>query len=808
MLAGLLENRWMRRARYALLLLVLALGIAKLVMATNEHYPFTEWLVWRYSTYFLWSAVFSVACLSVGHRIQKLLFRRVAPIGEHVAVSMALGVVVFYLGIFLFGLAHLLHWSFALAFPAALTVSGAWPLLRYARRLVRHVRYWRRKGPRAKPLWRIPLHGLGVLAVVMLWFNTIHPENVAYDARWYHLPLAEHYAALGAITRFPEGWFPGTGPHLASVLYTWAFLLPHTAVFDHIMQAATLELTLFLFTLAAIPALVRRLLPGTRAPLSWAVMFLFPGVMLYDSSLCSGADHVAGFFAIPTYLALMRAWKEFTPARAGVLAALISAALLTKYTAATVAVFPIAAALLRGAYLLARSLLARRLRLTIERPARIAAGIGTFALVGLGVTATHWLKNWLWYGDPVYPVLYQHFAVRPWTPDTAFFYRSQLVDNMWVPTGPLRKELWETVKVLFTFAFEPHDWGAFHGKVPVFGFLFTLLVFALPFLKGGKRIWGVVVSSWVGIALWFWVHHEDRYLQALVPWMVASTAAIIILAWRSGLLARGLVIFIAALQGIWGSDVYFIPTHTMIHTAPVKYAADMVATGYQKKYKERLHPYGGLYDVGRDLPKGSVVLVHELHPHTGLRSASVNDWPGFQGGISYGQYPTLKAAHDALKGMGITHLLWWAGNSRGVDSIAGDLAFYGVAFRLCEDPKKYPGLVLCRLPDEAPRDELSELVLYLGCTGYQPGLYDRKAMRVPGAGQHADAEYPPPRTPLDDAKGNTIAALIGRAGFVVSDPTCHRVPPKGLFDGLQMAAKRGKQELWVRVPAPSNKQLP
>lgn len=801
MLTRWLHSRWARLARYVLLLIVLALGTAKLVASVNEHYPVLEWLVWRYSTYFLWSGGFTLACLSAGHRLQKLLFRRIAPISEHLALSMALGVVVFFLSVFLFGIAHLLHWSFALGMPVVLFASGAWPLFRYTRRLVRGIRRQRRKRVSAPSPWRLLVFGFGALSVLLLWFNTIHPENTAYDARWYHLPIAEHYAAQGAITAFAEGWFPGTGPHLASILYTWAFLLPRTAVFDRIMLSSTLELTLLLFTLAAIPAMVRRLLPGTRAPLSWVVMFLFPGIMLYDSSLCSGADHVAGFFAIPIYLALMRAWREFTPARAGVLAVFISGALLTKYTAAIIAIFPIAVALLRGVFLLVRGAYRRVPRPSPDAPLTVAAGLGVFAVVGLALTAAHWLKNWIWYGDPVYPILYERFAVHPWTPDTAFYYQTQLADNMWTPTGPLRQELWETVKILFTFSFKPHDWGAFHGTVPVFGFLFTLLVFALPFLKGGKRVWGVVAATWAGIALWYWVHHEDRYLQTLLPWMVAATAAIIILAWRSGFVSRVLVVLLVGMQAIWGSDVYFIPTHTMMHTAPVKLSADMVATGYKKKYKERLHPFGSWYEVGKALPKGARLLVHDQHTHLGIRVASVSDWPGFQGAISYGQAASLRDVHDMFKRLGVTHAVWWTTNSRGIDSLAGDLAFFGYVLRYGEELTKHSGLTTCKLPDTPPDETIPDTVLYLGCPGnYKSGLYERKAMRVPGAGNHDASEYPAPLRALAPDAGDTADVLAKQAGYLVYEPSCQPGVPKGTLDGLILAAARGKQQLWVRVP--------
>src|SRR5262249_11120061 len=144
-------------------------------------------------------------------------------------------------------------------------------------------------------------------------FRILAPNGIGYDARWYHLPIAEHYAAHGGVGRFDDGWYAGTLPHLASFLYTWAYLLPRPLAFHQISLAQHVEFVVFLATLAQIPILVRRLLPDTRATGSWCALFLFPGLFVFDSNLIAGADHVAALFAIPIFLALLRARRSLEP---------------------------------------------------------------------------------------------------------------------------------------------------------------------------------------------------------------------------------------------------------------------------------------------------------------------------------------------------------------------------------------------------------------------------------------------------------------------------------------------------------------
>ena len=246
----------------------------------------------------------------------------------------------------------------------------------------------------------------GLLGVLLVYLPILSPDNVAYDSRWYHLALAEHYAVDGAIRRFPEGLLAASYPQTATMLYTWAFSSPLGELFDRVELAAHLEFALFLATLAGIPALLARLLPEPRARATWAALFLFPGIFVYDSALSCAADHVAALFAVPILLALLRAWPAPTARSCALLAIFVSGALSVKYTAASLALGPSLALLARGVWLMLR---ANSRRTT----AALLASLAVFAAMTVLLTAPHWLKNWILYGDPGLP--HARRALRPTT---------------------------------------------------------------------------------------------------------------------------------------------------------------------------------------------------------------------------------------------------------------------------------------------------------------------------------------------------------------------------------------------------------
>jgi hypothetical protein len=784
------RGQWLEKLRRVGLPLSLAAAFLGFGALLNRHYAVADWLFLRYAACWVLSAFFAAACLSSGHAlVLRVLGGRTLPVFEHVAVSFAAGVYLFFVGTMLGGLLGLYGGVFFFALPLALLAAGARPTLRYARRAARHLRGAFRRSPRP-PAWGLLAYAFGALGLFLVYVAVLSPNNAAFDSRWQHLALAEHYAATGAVRRFPEGWTIGAAPHLASFLYTWAFLAPGARLADHVLIAAHLELTAFAIALIGIPALVRRLVRSAQVGSSayryaWAARFLFPGVFLYDSSLCLGADHIASVFAVPIYALLLRAWKDLAPRASALLALALSGVLLTKYTGALILVVPaVLAFALRALWLAIRALRRRG-------PFRAAwAGPAVALGAGLLFTAPHWVKNLVWYGDPLYPVLHAVFKPRPWTVDTALRFDVGFAAQLWRPERTL-KGVAHTLGALLTFSFVPNDWQRFHGETPVFGSLFTLSLIALPFLKGTKRLWGLFAATHLGIFVWYWIHHQDRYLQAVLPWMTAATVAVLALVWRQGLAARLAAGALLALQVVWGADVAFMPGHVYIGV-PARAALDIVSRTPGRVEKERVAFSDPFVAVGKTLPQGAKALIHEHHPHLGINAPSVSDCPYHQGGISYLRTPTPREVFDQLSGYGVTHLVYQTGPAREPDVLGGEIVFYNFVHR-AGAPQSADGWLVSAMPKQAPAPGgAPDPVLLVTCgRGLPAGLYHLADLTIP----ELDKKRPAPR-PFQPG-GSNLADLVPQAQAVAQDHGC-TVLPAGMDGGFVKLGTRDPYAIWVR----------
>jgi hypothetical protein len=797
--SGLVERALLVLERAGIFLVPLLLLGAAAYFARFVHgfYPIQQWLFWRYAGYWLLCALWSAACLSVGHLTLHRLLRRPLPLLEHLATSFAVGVFEFSTAMNLAGFFKLYNVALFVALPLVLLGAGFLPLKRYLTRALRHLRFRRARAAPA-PLWTYAALAFGLLGSCMVYFLILTPDNIQFDARWKHLALAEDYVATGGIRRFPEGSTVETYPHLATFLYTWAFLLPRGLLFDKVELAAHMEFFGFLFTtVLGIPAAVRRLAPRALGPhalqVSWAARFLFPGVFLYDSTLSGGGDHVGAIFALPAFTLLLRSYEALSPRFIALLMMMLAGGGLTKLTGAILLLpFPALALGLRAVVLAVLSLRGK------AAPAlRRSWYLGPLAAIGLGLlyTAPHWAKNWIYYGDPLYPTLHKHLALHPWTQDAADLFEWGYKDfQFWRPARNTSGVI-QTLHALWDFSLVPNDWERFHGKVPVFGSLFTLLLLCLPFFRGTKRLWALVGYVQLAILAWYWTHHQDRYLQTLVPQMAVVTAVIIGLlfqqAGRSRLVAaatRVAASVLIGLQIVWGGDVYFIPTHAMI-TSPIKAVVDLLGTGYAKRYQQRYDVYPTFQSIARALPEGARLLLHDNHVHLGVGAESVSDWGGWQFGISYGRQRSPREVWELLHGMGVTHVAWDNQGSKGWDSVAGDIVFFDFALQHTVKPARHGGMVLATMgPAPAPDAKLPSPVAYLGCNdAYRSGLYELADLTVPVFGPKSRA-YPPPRRPAPP-KGESIEALLGEAAAVVLDPKCQSLSD-AQSGSFTLAAKR------------------
>ena len=771
--------------RLGLLLTALA-GVAVFLHVMNGHYAIERWLFWIYAEIWLCVLAFGAACLCGGDLVVTGLLGWTAPPRERLLVSFAVGVLVFQAGVFVVGLFHGLGAAFFIVWPLALIATRGVPLVRLVLRLHRLTAPPQLTWPGGLAL----LFGLGGLCLV--YVNILTPANVAFDARWYHLALAEHYAAAGAITRFPEGWFNGSLPHLASLLYTWAFLIPNGGLFARVELAAHVELVVFIASLGGVSLLARwcAALGGVRVQHAWAAVFLFPGILLYDSSLSGAADHVLAFWAPFIFLLLRRTLRDWDARSAILLGALVAGALLTKYQAAYLCAGPGLALLWRAGRTWWRKgpagTAASHAPLARLRAALLPLGACGAAI--LVATTPLWLRNWIWYGDPVYPMLPHLFSPRPWVPGTDPDRFLQLTS--WTPQGTFLEKLGETLLATVEFSFKPHDWWNLHADLPVFGSLFTLGLPLLLFVAPRRRLLGLAAATWLGLGVWYWTYHQDRYLQALVPWMAAFLAAILAVTWRRGWPGRLAVAVLVVAQVIWGGDIFAIPTHAMIGEAPAKMTLDLISAGYRADWPAQREAHQDLEAVGRVLPPRSKVLVHERLVHLGLEAMSVADSPGTQGGISYRTLGSPRRVHELLRSFGVTHVLWRPGFSIGWQTVADDLVFFDFAEHVLERPQELVGLTLASLP-AAPPPPVAEprLVRVLACDSART-----VALRNVDAALVAGRVVP-----------ESPAAATRPPDFVVVQTGCPSgvAIPAASRARYKLAATRAPYELWITAAPPA-----
>ena len=761
----------------------------------KKHYPVEHWLFWIYAEVWGWCLAFVAGSFSLGNLLAHWWLPREWPLRERLVYTSALGILAFFALLFGAGLVGLLTPTFSVALPLVSVAVGSPLLLRRYRRVVRHLRAARRRPQAARPWWHLPVLAFGLFGLGMVYFAILSPRNIAFDAHFYHLGLAQQYAVEGAIRPAAEGWLPAALPQLASVLYSWCFTLPRFDMFQRIVCAAHLELVIFLFTLAAIPVLVRWLVPRARAELAWVAMFLFPGLLVYDSSLTTAADHIAAFWAVPIFLALRRTWNEPTPRRGALLAAMLAGVLLCKYQAMYVIAFPLVAVAVRVLWLSLWALIRRHDAKARARALSALATSGVSVVVGLVLTAPHWLKNWLWYGNPLFPYLHRFFPPTRWVPDAAQLFEdwSRWQLERWVYEEP--DKFREGLKTLAYFSVEPHDWPNFHGAVPVFGSLFTASVVILPFVRGARRTWALLVAGHIGLFIWFWTMHQDRYLQILLPWMACTVAATIALVWRSHIAAKLALAALVGLQIVWGGDAYFIPAHAMTKKSAAVTSASLLGEGYKKKYDKRLEVWGPLFAIGRDpaVPEKARVLIHEHNPRLGVWRPMVSDLAGYQYALRYELLESPAAMNDKLHALGVTHILAPPAKSKAMDALGADLRFFDFIHQDAKVTKDFKSFTLFALPEQAPADlPHHSRVAYLGCDK----LYERGLHELRDLAYRAAARYRNPPV-VEALESGADAEILAKADYAVTDSRC-KPPPAATLSGFIQLATRARETLYAR----------
>ncbi len=727
----------------------------------NGVYPIRLWLFWKLAAIVGWVALFNAACLSFGQLVLfRLLKVREVPPLESAVLAMTIGVVAFVLGMYAGGALALYDGAFAVLWPLLMLVAGArdaMPLLRALRADIAE--------PVPHGLLALLSASFGVLCVGILYLATMTPDSINYDAAWYHVSIAQDYARAGRIVAFPADYNRSV-PHLASLIHTWAFIVPglkQPAL--RWMLVLHGEFALFLWTLVGVAAAIRELVRDQRLRGSWVALFLFPGIFVYDNNLGGAADHVCAFFTPALLLATLRLCSTFSPSSAALVAIAAAGALLTKYQA--VYLFVPLALVVAGhwAWFAARH---RRPNLgpsdaplptwrDLVRAPAIVLGLGAL------LVSPHFLKNLIFYNNPVYPFMQQVFThSTPTLPNASEYIHLIFTDATWKPKGSFAHKLGHAVGLLFTFSFKPHY--SFTRDVPAFGSLFTLCLPLVPFVRERGRIAIAAALAAGALLIWGMTYNVDRNLQVFMPLMVCATAASLVQLWRLGWLARVGIVPLVAMQLVWGGDALFYSTQERIESSLA-----LIRSGFDGRADTRLNGYRDPYlRIGQALPQDARLLLHTTHLNLGIDREIVLDWAGFQGLFNYAPLRTPRQLFEYYRSLGITHFLYEP-RVRGASSKQEEVVWNALVSRHAKRVLSVGSYNLVRMPKEAPPEEPDYQVVSIGMHGYADGTYPVETMNTIEYLPAAYQKFNPPEVPLPaDPQERVDTILTADAVFIGS----------------------------------------
>ncbi|MEO8180611.1 MAG: hypothetical protein ABI895_17385 [Deltaproteobacteria bacterium] len=679
----------------------------------NEFYALRDWLAWPLLAIWGYTALCNLAWFSLGSLITGRVLRLVdLPHLERAVLSTGIGVVAFTELMYVAGALGLYGPVFALALALAMSLAGGPELVRWWRSYRDEPAPRQPAGPRLFVLW-----GLGGALTFVLYLGLFSPDAVNYDASWCHLTVAQDYAREGRIVPFP-GDYTKNVPQLAALLRTWDFSVPglgEPAL--RWMLSLHQEFALFLWTLAGVAAATRFMLRDQHVRGAWVAFYLFPIIFVYDHNLGGAADHIVAFFTLPALVAAGRLLERLDVRRAAALVACMAGGFLTKYQA-FYWILPIALVVGVRWGLQLRQL--RQLRVA-PRSSEDRRPLWWLPIwMGCGFTLLvlpHFLRNWVFYQNPLYPFAQQVFTgTRPSVDAASFLFSNVFVDLRWVPQGSFWPRFVRALRLAFTFSFKPHY--SFTGDAPVFGSLFTLLLPALLCVR--ERLYALL-GAFVGLfalTLWGYTFNVDRNLQIFMPILVATTAALLVGVLQLGWLARLAIAPIVLFQIVWGADAVFYSSKDRIDAA-----LNLIVTGFNGGGQTRFDRYRAPYlQVGRALPRDAKVLLHMSHISLGVDRELVLDWAGFQGLISYSRLHDMSELAELYRRHGITHLLYTPGE-RPDSSIQGEVLFQSLVRWLGQPLLVAGGLRLLRLPEVLPPVEPAYKVLTFDLFGYGSGVF-------------------------------------------------------------------------------------
>lgn len=723
--------------RGALATLVCLVGIVIYARVVGGKYPISAWVAWDLLRIWGWTLALTTGYLSLGAlAVTRFFDGKTRPPFQSLLFSGVLGLVAWCWCMYVAGAVGLFRGWFMVTLVVGAVVVGGRALLGVLRRCFTE---WQAAPPVGVLGWLAI--GWGCFCVALMYLQCMTPDALNYDGGWYHLPLAQDYAREGRIVPF-YGEYNRCFPHLASFVHTFGFSVPGLRPELRWMMALTVEFTIVLWKIFGALVAAQWMLDKAGPRGLWVTFFLFPSVFIYDQNIGGSADHFMGVFAAPVFIALVIAAQRFEMRACVLLGVLLGGALLTKYQA--VYVLGVSGAILGlrwcyFAYLLLRKRVpaSDSLQLSWRMLLMAAAYVAVPTLI---VSSPHFIKNIIFYHNPVYPFNQGLFPSYPSHEKSKFFMDYAYANYPYLPKGEGFEKIYNAFKLFFTFSFVPHY--SFTKHYVSMGSLFTLLLPTILLVRGKGRLAVGVFACFVGIMCWALTYVGDRYLQAIIALPIAVTAAMLVRVWELGKLARVGLTLLVAFQVIWGADAMFYSGQGRL-----KSAVALITSGYEGKRGEReRYPQRRVQrQITAATPEDAVLMVRNYRVLLGIDRKTYSDVQSWQSLFFYERAKGARSLYQMYKDAGVTHLLY-PPNQRPQGTLQASILFDDFVYNYGKARKRFGSLELVTMPDQAPPPDPSAYrVLNLAKDGYAFGWYDIEQLNEYDRVPRKMRKIPPPK---------------------------------------------------------------
>lgn len=783
--------------RATLAALICIAGSVWSFMAFDRAYPAEEWLIGKLLPIWAYTLLFNVTCVVTGAGALRLLLgRRALPQLEWLLLSAAVGLVLFVLGLFALGFTCSLDAPSALLLPAVLLAGfarGALPLAR-SLRSPRPSEAPRSTWARAAAFLAV---AFGTTCLVFVYLGALDVTSMNFDARWYHYPIAQDYARIGCIVPFP-GENHRAYPHLTSMVHTWALLVPGLEPLPtHWMLSLHLEYSIVVWRVVGVAALASRLLDWRRIPGLWSVFFLFPSIFVYDQNIGGSADHFLGFFAAPVVLALARFLRGLQWRFGALLGVLMAGHLLTKYQALYLLCAATLAVMIRFGYLLYRHAQRRKEPVAPrrKRSRRLIYGTAVAMGVAIALTTPHWVKNWAFYNNPLYPYGRSVFQHSDPAPQPGYYREAKRVGPFSPRFSGIERQTW-ALQGVFTYAFTTRN-RDFTDHRPYMGALFSMLLPCAVFVRRRRRL---VLTLGVGVTaflVWMNTGPNDRYLLSFYDVLIASSAALLVKVWELGWIARVALVPLVLLQLVWGGDAMLAYGGKRLRNT-----IRLIEEGYRgKSLDERLQDHTLQQRITSELPRDAVILGRNYKDLLGFDRMIVSDVRESQFYISYSHVRDANELWRNLNERGITHLLYPHG-ARTPVRLNGIVLFAELFHHSALNVKRYGGVVVGEMPDRPPPPTVPYFVLTRGLRSYPDGLYRVEQLDVD---DRSPRRFTPAPQPVRRFSEEEAADLIAEAHAVTIGTDANVTPEmrRGLEQSFREVERFKQFSVYLRKAAPS-----